>query len=158
MNSVLQKILHSKLPTIEKKFLIDQYREQESKLKDSVYGFFRELLKDDSQMMEMARKHYDSYLSNDPDYSCFEDWFTGCVYDMSGKCWKEGVEYWLGELKYKDKFEQFLDTIKFQDFLDTIPYECNVYFSYSDGSYPGDVWSMMVDPKVHIEVELLNWI
>ena len=76
---------------------------------------------------------------------------------MSGKCWKEGVEYWLGELKYKDKFEQFLDTIKFQDFFDTIPYECNVHFSYSEGRYPGSVWSMMEDPKVRITVELLDF-
>lgn len=157
MNSVLHKILHSNLPTIEKKKIIEKCREQESKIKDSVYDYFKELLKDDPNMMEMARRHYDSFLSNDPDYSCFEDWFKDCVYDMSGNCWKEGVEYWLGELKYQGKFEQYLEDIKFQDFLDHKPYECNVHFCYSDGSFPGDVWSMMIDPKVHIEVELLNW-
>ena len=106
--------------------------------------------------MELARKHYDGYLKYDPEYSSFEDWFKDCVYNMSGSYYKEGVEYVLGELKYNDKFEQYLEDIKFNDFLNNMDCNCQVKFNYSDGSYPGDVYSMLIDPNVHITVEFLE--
>lgn len=157
MDSIVQKILNSKLPSSDKKLLIDQYKEQKSKVTDIVYGFLREHIKDDQKLKDFARNHYEGYLANDPDYSSFEDWYKGCIYDMSGDCWKEGVEDWLGKLKYNGEFDQFLEEIKFQEFLDNMDYPCDVKFYYSDGSYPGDVWSMMIDPSVHINVELLDW-
>ena len=136
--------------------LLKQLRNQEQKATDTVYEFFREHLKDDQKMMDYARNHYERYLKNDPDYPTFEDWFKDCVYDMSGKCWKEGVESWLGELKHKDEFDQYLKDIKFQDFLDNLDYKCEVHFVYSDGRYPGDVYSMLADPTVHISVKFLE--
>lgn len=136
--------------------LLEQLRNQEQKATDSVYEFFREHLKDDKDLMTFARKHYDSYLKYDTDYSSFEDWFKDCVYDMSGNCWKEGVEDWLGQLKYNDKFDQYLEDVKFNDFLKDMDYHCQVRFSYSDGRHPGDVYSMLIDPTVHIKVEFLE--
>lgn len=136
--------------------LLKQLRNQEQKATDTVYEFFRDKLKDDKDLMSFARKHYDRYLKNDTDYSSFEDWFKDCVYDMSGKCWKEGVEDWLGELKYNDKFDQYLEDVKFNDFLKDMDYHCQVRFSYSDGRHPGDVYSMLIDPTVHISVKFLE--
>lgn len=136
--------------------LLKQLRNQEQKATDSVYEFFREQLKDDQDLMTFAMNHYDSYLKNDPDYSSFEDWFKDCVYDMSGNCWKEGVEDWLGQLKYNGKFDQYLEDVKFKDFLKSKDYHCQVRFNYSDGRRPGDVYSMLADPTVHIKVEFLE--
>ena len=136
--------------------LLKQLRAQEQKATDTVYEFFRDKLKDDQDLMSFARKHYDRYLKYDTDYSSFEDWFKDCVYDMSGKCWKEGVEDWLGELKYADKFDQYLEEVKFNDFLKSKDYHCQVRFNYSDGRRPGDVYSMLADPTVHIKVEFLE--
>lgn len=136
--------------------LLKQLRNQEQKATDTVYEFFRDKLKDDQDLMTFARKHYDRYLKYDTDYSSFEDWFKDCVYDMSGKCWKEGVEDWLGELKYQGKFDQYLEEVKFNDFLKSKDYYCQVRFNYSDGRHPGDVYSMLADPSVHIKVEFLE--
>ena len=130
--------------------LLKKLRDQEQKATDTVYEFFREQMKKDSLPMKLAKKHYDGYLKNDPEYSSFEDWFKDCVYDMSGSCWKEGVEYSLGELKYNDKFEQYLEDVKFNDFLKDKDYHCQVKFIYSDGS------SILVDPSVLIKVEFLE--
>ena len=136
--------------------LLKKMRDQEQKATDSVYEFFREQMEKDSLAIELARKHYDGYLKYDPEYSSFEDWFKDCVYNMSGSYYKEGVEYVLGELKYKDKFEQYLEDIKFNDFLNDMEYNCQVKFNYSDGSYPGDIYSMLIDPNVKIYVDLLG--
>lgn len=136
--------------------LLKQLRDKEQEATDSVYDFFRKQMEKDSLAMELARKHYDSYLKNDPEYSSFEDWFKDCVYNMSGDYYKDGVEYVLGELKYNDKFEQYLEDIKFNDFLNDMEYPCQVKFNYSEGSYPGDIYSMLIDPNVKIYVELLG--
>ena len=111
----------------------------------------------DSLAMELARKHYDSYLKNDPEYSSFEDWFKDCAYNMSVDYYKDGVEYVLGELKYNGKFEQYMEDIKFNDFLNDMEYSCQVKFNYSDGRGPGyDIYSMLIDPNVKIYVDLLG--
>ena len=137
--------------------LLKKLRDQEQKAADSVYEFFKEQMEKDSLAMELARKHYDSYLKYDPEYSSFEDWFKDSVYNMSGSYYKNGVEYVLGELKYNDKFEQYLEDIKFNDFLNDMEYHCQVKFNYSDGRCPGyDVYSMLIDPNVKIYVELLG--
>ena len=136
--------------------LLKQLRDKEQKATDSVYDFFKEQMKKDSLAMELAKKHYDSYLKNDSEYSSFEDWFKDCVYDMSGSCYKDGVEYVLGELKYNGKFEQYMEDIKFNDFLNDMEYPCQVKFNYSDGRCPGDIYSMLIDPNVKIYVDLLG--
>ena len=136
--------------------LLKKLREQEQKATDSIYEFFRKQMEKDSLAMELARKHYDSYLKNDPEYSSFEDWFEDCVYNMSGSYYKDGVEYVLGELKYNGKFEQYMEDIKFNDFLKNMDCHCQVKFNYSDGSYPGDIYSMLIDPNVKIYVDLLG--
>ena len=159
MKTVKESILEMKKNGTSTKLVMDllkKLREQEQKATDSVYEFFREQMKKDSLAMELAQKHYDSYLKNDPEYSSFEDWFKDCVYDMSGDCYKDGVEYVLGELKYNGKFEQYMEDIKFNDFLNDMEYPCQVKFNYSDGSYPGDLYSMLIDPNVHITVEFLE--
>lgn len=159
MKTVKESILEMQKKGVNTKLTMDllkQLRNQEQKATDSVYEFFREQLKDDQDLMTFARNHYDSYLKNDPDYSSFEDWFKDCVYDMSGNCWKEGVEDWLGQLKYNGKFDQYLEDVKFNDFLKDMDYHCQVRFNYSDGSCPGDVYSMLIDPSVHINVEFLE--
>lgn len=159
MKTVKESILEMKKNGASTKLVVDllkKLRDQEQKATDSVYEFFREHMKKDSLPMELARKHYDSYLKNDPEYSSFEDWFEDCVYNMSGSYYKEGVEYVLGELKYKDEFEQYLENIKFNDFLNDMEYNCQVKFNYSDGSYPGGLYSMLIDPNVHINVEFLE--
>ena len=137
--------------------LLKKLRDKEQKATDSVYEFFRKQMEKDSLAMELARKHYDSYLKNDPEYSSFEDWFKDCVYNMSGDYYKDGVEYVLGELKYNGKFEQYMEDIKFNDFLNDMEYPCQVKFNYSDGRGPGyDIYSMLIDPNVKIYVELLG--
>lgn len=136
--------------------LLNQLSDQEQKATDSVYEFFRKQLKDDQDMMSFARNQYDSYLKNDTDCSSFENWFKGCVYDMSGDCWRAGVEYWLGQLKYNDKLDHYLEEVKFNDFLKDMDYHCQVKFNYSVGSYPGDIDSMLIDPNVHIDVEFIE--
>lgn len=159
MKTVKESILEMKKNGASTKLVVDllkKLREQEQKATDSVYEFFREQMKKDSLPMELARKHYDSYLKNDPEYSSFEDWFKDSVYDMYSSYYKEGVEYVLGELKYKDKFEQYLEDIKFNDFLKDMDYHCQVKFNYSEGGYPGDLYSMLIDPNVHINVEFLE--
>ena len=159
MKTVKESILEMKKNGASTKLVVDllkKLREQEQKATDSVYEFFREQMKKDSLPIELARKHYDSYLKYDTEYSSFEDWFKDCVYDMSSNYYKEGVEYVLGELKYNDKFEQYLEDIKFNDFLNNMDCNCQVKFNYSDGNYPGDVYSMLIDPNVHITVEFLE--
>ena len=159
MKTVKETILKMKKNGAPTKLVMDllkQLRDQEQKATDSVYEFFRKQLKDDQDLMSFARKHYDRYFKNDPDYSSFEDWFKDCVYDMSGNCWKVGVEDWLGQLKYNDKFDHYLEEVKFNDFLKDMDYHCQVKFNYSDGSYPGDLYSMLIDPNVHITVEFLE--
>ena len=159
MKTVKESILEMKKNGASTKLVVDllkKLRDQEQKATDSVYEFFREQMKKDSLPIELARKHYDGYLKYDPEYSSFEDWFKDCVYNMSGNCWKEGVEYWLGQLKYNDKFDHYLKEVKFNDFLNNMDCNCQVKFNYSDGSYPGDVYSMLIDPNVHIDVEFLE--
>ena len=159
MKTVKESILEMEKNGTSTKLVMDllkKLRDQEQKATDSVYEFFREQLKDDQDMMSFVRNHYDSYLKNNTDYSSFEDWFKDCVYDMSGNCWKDGVESWLGQLKYNDKFDQYLEEVKFNDFLKDMGYYCNVKFNYSDGSYPGDLFSMLIDPNIHITVEFLE--
>lgn len=159
MKTVKESILEMKKNGASTKLVVDllkKLREQEQKAADSVYEFFREQMEKDSLPVELARKHYDGYLKNDPEYSSFEDWFEDCVYNMSGSYYKEGVEYVLGELKYNDKFDHYLEEVKFNDFLKDMGYHCNVKFDYSDGSYPGDLFSMLIDPNIHITVEFLE--
>ena len=159
MKTVKESILEMKKKGTSTKLVMDllkKLREQEQKATDSVYEFFREQMEKDSLAIELARKHYDGYLKYDPEYSSFEDWFKDSVYDMSGSCYKEGVEYVLGELKYNDKFDHYLKEVKFNDFLKDMDCPCQVKFNYSDGSYPGDVYSMLIDPSVHITVEFLE--
>lgn len=159
MKTVKESILEMKKNGASTKLVMDllkKLRDQEQKATDSVYEFFRKQMEKDSLPMELARKHYDSYLKYDPEYSSFEDWFKDSVYDMSSSYYKEGVEYVLGELKYKDEFEKYLENIKFNDFLKDMDYPCQVKFNYSDGSYPGDLYSMLIDPNVHITVEFLE--
>lgn len=159
MKTVKESILKMKKNGAPTKLVMDllkQLREQEQKATDSVYEFFKEHIKKDSLDMELARKHYDRYFKYDPEYSSFEDYFSDCVYNMSGDCWNIGVEYILGELKYNDKLDHYLEEVKFNDFLKDMDYHCQVKFNYSVGSNPGDIYSMLIDPNVHIDVEFLE--
>ena len=143
MKTVKENILKMKkngAPTKLVMNLLKQLRDQEQKATDSVYEFF----------------NYDSYFKYDPEYSSFEDYFSDCVYNMSGDCWNIGVEYVLGELKYNDKLDHYLEEVKFNDFLKDMDYHCQVKFNYSVGSNPGDIDSMLIDPNVHIDVEFLE--
>ena len=159
MKTVKETILKMKKNGAPTKLVVDllkKLREQEQKATDSVYEFFREQMEKDSLAMELARKHYDGYLKYDSEYSSFEEWFKDSVYNMSGNYYKNGVEYVLGELKYNDKLDHYLEEVKFNDFLKDMDYHCQVKFNYSDGSYPGDIYSMLIDPNVHIDVEFLE--
>lgn len=127
--------------------LLKQLNDQEQKATDTVYEFFREHLKDDKDLMSFARKHYDGYLKNDPEYSSFEDWYKDSIYDMSGGCCKEGVEDWLGQLKHNGKLDQYLEDVKFKDFIKSKDYHCQLKFICSEGG---------LYPTVGIKVEFLE--
>lgn len=136
--------------------LLKQLRNQEQKVTDTVYEFFRDKLKDNQRLKATARHHYNSYLANDSSWGGFDNWYKKCIYNMDSPGWKEGVEEWLGQMGHNGEFEQYLEDVKFQDFLKSMDYYCDVKFTYSDGSYPGDVYSMLVDPSVHINVKFLE--
>lgn len=146
----------SGLPAKEIMSQLKEVRAIEEHLTEKVYGYIGEFVKNDQALMDFARHHYESYLKND--YPTFESWFEKSYYNWKRgiKVFKEGIEDWLGQLKYQDKLDEFLGVIKFQDFLDNMEHHCEVHFQYSDGRCPGSIWSMMIDPKVTIEVELLN--
>lgn len=129
--------------------LLKQLRTQEQELTDKVYEFIGNHLNDEQKMMDFARHHYDGYLKNDPDYPTFESWFTGCIYDMSSKCWKEGVESLLGEMYHNGELDQYLQDIKLSEFINSMDGKLQVHMGYTEGSW------IIIDTRVHIEVNIM---
>lgn len=156
IHKILEESRKSSLPVKETMKLLDEVREQEKKLTDRVYLFFRDHLKDDQGLKDFARNHYNSFLSNDPEWDSFEDWYEESVYNMDAKYFVEGIKDWLGELCHKGKFDQFLEDIKFQDFIDNMEGDFLIELKYTDGSHPGDLYSMMISPAVYVCITCID--
>ena len=130
--------------------LLKRLKTQEQELTDKVYEFIGNHLEEEHKMIDFARHHYEGYLKNDPDYPTFESWFKGCIYDMSGTCWKEGVESLLGEMHHSGELDQYLKDIKLAEFVNGMGGKLQVHMGYTEGSW------IIIDPRVHIEVNIMG--
>ena len=131
-------------------------REDQDVFTERAYRFLCEHMQEDPRYQEYLKKCYDERAKDEEEQALdFDSWFKTTYFNPDKRCFKEGVEDWLGQMHHRGILDQWLKDIKFSEFLDGMidePFECHMV--YSDGRRPGTVYDMMFNPSVNITIDL----
>ena len=132
-----------------------QYKDMKSNLTEQIYQFLGSKMIEDPRYQAYLKECYDQRDYDEKEMD-FDTWFKETYFNPNRDCFKEGVQDWLGQMKYRNlDIDQWLKDINLLGFVDNLTEEVlDITLNYTDGRHPGNVYSMMLNPRVTVSVEL----
>ena len=126
---------------------------------NTIYRFIGEQMEKDPRYQTYLKKCYDEDerdLDEEEQIPDFDSWFKTTYFNPEKDCFKEGVEDWLGQMQHMKILDQWLTDIDLKGFVGNLIKDegFELHLNYSTGQNPGDVYSMMFNPRVYIHLDL----
>lgn len=135
----------------------DKMHQDQDAYTNAIYRFIGEQMDKDPRYQTYLKKCYDERgLDEEEQALDFDSWFKTTYFNPEKDCFKEGVEDWLGQMKHMEILDQWLSDIDLKGFVDNLIKDeaFELHLNYSTGQRPGDVYSMMFNPRVYIHLDL----